>query len=73
MNNWGANHGAICYGHIGAELITLASILRIPVCMHNVSEDRIFRPSAWNAFGTNDLEGADYRACANFGPLYGRK
>jgi len=73
MNNWGANHGAICYGHIGAELITLASILRIPVCMHNVSEDRIFRPSAWNAFGTNDLEGADYRACANFGSLYGRK
>ena len=73
MNSWGANHGAVCYGHIGAELITLASILRIPVCMHNVSEDRIFRPSAWNAFGTTDLEGADYRACANFGPLYGRK
>lgn len=73
MAKWGANHGAFSYGHIGAELITLASILRIPVCMHNVSEDRIFRPSAWNAFGTTDLEGADYRACENFGPLYGKK
>lgn len=73
MNSWGANHGAVCYGHIGADLITLASMLRIPVCMHNVPEERIFRPSAWNAFGTNDLEGADYRACAAFGPLYGRK
>lgn len=73
MNSWGANHGAVCYGHIGAELITLVSMLRIPVCMHNVSEERIFRPSAWNAFGTNDLEGADYRACAAFGPLYGKK
>lgn len=72
MNNWGANHGATSYGHIGAELITLASILRIPVCMHNVSEDRIFRPSTWNAFGM-DKEGSDYRACENFGPLYGRK
>lgn len=70
MANWGANHGAFSYGHIGAELITLASILRIPVCMHNVNEDRIFRPSAWSAFGTSDLEGADYRACENFGPLY---
>lgn len=70
MANWGANHGAFSYGHIGAELITLASILRIPVCMHNVSEDRIFRPSAWAAFGTHDMEGADYRACGNFGPLY---
>lgn len=69
MANWGANHGAFNYGHIGADLITLASMLRIPVCMHNVDEDRIFRPSAWNAFGM-DLEGADYRACANFGPLY---
>ena len=69
MNNWGANHGAICHGHIGADLITLASILRIPVCMHNVSEDKIFRPAAWNAFGM-DKEGADYRACANYGPLY---
>lgn len=69
MNNWGANHGAISYGHIGADLITLASMLRIPVCMHNVEEDRIFRPAAWNAFGM-DKEGADYRACANYGPLY---
>ena len=69
MNNWGANHGAIAYGHIGADLITLASMLRIPVCMHNVPEEKIFRPAAWNAFGM-DKEGADYRACANFGPLY---
>jgi L-fucose/D-arabinose isomerase len=69
MANWGANHGAISYGHIGADLITLASILRIPVCMHNVDEDKIFRPSAWNAFG-EDKEGSDYRACQNFGPLY---
>jgi L-fucose isomerase len=73
MNNWGANHGSISYGHIGDALITLASMLRIPVNMHNVAEERIFRPSAWSAFGTNDLEGADFRACANFGPLYGRK
>jgi L-fucose/D-arabinose isomerase len=70
MANWGANHGAISYGHIGADLITLASMLRIPVCMHNVDEDEIFRPSAWSAFGM-DPEGSDYRACANFGPLYG--
>ena len=69
MANWGANHGAISYGHIGADLITLASILRIPVNMHNVSEDNIFRPSAWSAFGT-DKEGSDYRACATYGPLY---
>ncbi|BBE16377.1 L-fucose isomerase [Aquipluma nitroreducens] len=69
MANWGANHGAISYGHIGADLITLASILRIPVNMHNVSSDQIFRPSAWSAFGT-DKEGADYRACATYGPLY---
>lgn len=69
MNNWGANHGAISYGHIGADLITLASILRIPVCMHNVAEEDIFRPSAWNAFGM-DKEGQDYRACAAYGPLY---
>ncbi len=73
MANWGANHGSLSYGHIGADLITLASMLRIPICMHNVCEKRIFRPSAWSAFGTSDLEGADYRACANFGPLYGRK
>ena len=69
MNNWGANHGAIAYGHIGADLITLASILRIPVCMHNIPDEKIFRPSAWNAFGM-DKEGQDYRACKNFGPLY---
>ncbi len=69
MNNWGANHGAISYGHIGADLITLCSILRIPVCMHNVPEDKIFRPSAWNAFGM-DKEGQDYRACQAYGPMY---
>ncbi len=72
MNNWGANHGAISYGHIGDRLITLASMLRIPVYMHNVAEERIFRPSTWTAFGAQDLQGADFRACANFGPLYGR-
>ena len=72
MANWGANHGALSFGHIGAELISLASMLRIPVCMHNVPEERIFRPSAWNAFGAMDPQGADFRACANFGPLYGR-
>ena len=70
MNNWGANHGAISFGHIGADLITLASMLRIPVYMHNVPAERVFRPSAWAAFGTADSEGADYRACSNFGPLY---
>jgi len=69
MANWGANHGAISYGHIGAELITLASMLRIPVCMHNVDENKIFRPSAWSAFGM-DTEGSDYRACQTYGPLY---
>ena len=69
MNNWGANHGAISYGHIGADLITMCSMLRIPVAMHNVSEDKIFRPASWNAFGM-DKEGADYRACATYGPLY---
>ncbi len=73
MNNWGANHGAISYGHIGGELIALASMLRIPVCMHNVSSERILRPKAWASFGDYDSQGADYRACANFGPLYGRK
>jgi L-fucose/D-arabinose isomerase len=72
MNAWGANHGTISYGHIGAELITLAAMLRIPVYMHNVAEEKVFRPSAWTAFGTADLEGADFRACANFGPLYGK-
>jgi L-fucose isomerase len=69
MANWGANHGAISYGHIGSELITLASMLRIPVCMHNIPEDQLFRPATWSAFGS-DSEGADYRACASFGPLY---
>ena len=69
MNNWGANHGAISYGHIGQDLITLASMLRIPVCMHNVEDNEIFRPAAWNAFGM-DKEGADYRACTTYGPIY---
>lgn len=69
MNAWGANHGAIGYGHVGDEVITLCSMLRIPVCLHNVSSDRIFRPTCWNAFGM-DKEGADYRACAAYGPLY---
>ena len=69
MNNWGANHGAISYGHIGADLITMCSMLRLPVCMHNVPEEKIFRPAAWNAFGM-DKEGADFRACKNYGPLY---
>ncbi len=73
MNNWGANHGAFSYGHIGSELLTLASMLRIPIFMHNVEEDRIFRPSTWSSFGTSDLEGADFRACDAFGPLYGRR
>jgi len=72
MYNWGANHGAISYGHIGADLITLAAILRIPVFMHNVPEEQIFRPSAWTLFGAMDPTGADFRACANFGPLYGQ-
>ena len=70
MNAWGANHGAFSYGHIGADLITLASMLRIPVYMHNVPEEKIFRPSTWSAFGTANLEDADFRACENFGPLY---
>jgi L-fucose isomerase len=69
MNNWGANHGAISGGHIGGDLITLASMLRIPVCMHNVPEEDIYRPAAWAAFGM-DKEGADYRACQTYGPLY---
>ena len=69
MANWGANHSASSYGHIGADLITLASVLRIPVCMHNVPEDKIFRPSSWNAFGM-DKEGSDYMACKNYGALY---
>ena len=71
MANWGANHGVLTYGHVGADLITLASMLRIPVCMHNVEESAIFRPSAWAGHGM-DKEGADYRACSNYGPLYGK-
>jgi len=71
MANWGANHGAVCYGHIGADLLTLCSMLRIPVNMHNVGETDIFRPSTWNAFGTDNPESADYMACRNFGPVYG--
>ncbi|HVM70668.1 MAG TPA: L-fucose isomerase, partial [Anaerolineales bacterium] len=71
MANWGANHGALSYGHIGADLVSLAALLRIPVCMHNLDEAALFRPSAWSAFGTADPTGADYRACAAFGPLYG--
>ncbi len=71
MNNWGANHGAISCGHIGAELLALASILRIPVDMHNIPDERVFRPAVWSRFGALDPQGADYRACATFGPLYG--
>lgn len=70
MANWGANHGVTVYGHVGAELITLASMLRIPVSMHNVSDEKIFRPHSWSAFGTDNLEAADYKACATYGPLY---
>lgn len=71
MNNWGANHCVMSYGHMGDRLLTLASMLRIPVYMHNIDPSRIFRPSAWNAFGTADLESADFRACQTYGPLYG--
>ena len=71
MANLGANHGAISYGHIGRNLITLASLLRIPVYMHNVPEEQIFRPHVWAAHGARDLQGAAFRACANYGPLYG--
>lgn len=72
MDSWGANHGAISYGHIGHELITLASMLRIPVAMHNVEERKIFRPKVWGSFGTTELEGADFRACSTYGPIYGK-
>jgi L-fucose isomerase len=72
MNNWGANHGAISYGHIGADLIALASILRIPVSMHNVPAEKVFRPKYWASFGDAESESADYRACAALGPLYGK-
>ncbi len=71
MANWGANHGALGYGHFGSDMMALCSMLRIPVCMHNVPDEQIFRPSAWSAFGM-DKEGSDYRACKNFGPLYGK-
>ncbi len=70
MANWGANHSSSSYGHVGADLISLASLLRIPVCMHNIPEEQIYRPAVWNAFGMNK-EGADYLACKNYGPLYG--
>ena len=70
MANWGANHGVTVYGHVGAELITLCSMLRIPVNMHNVPDEKIFRPHCWSGFGTEDKESADYRACAEYGPLY---
>ncbi len=70
MNSWGANHCVMSYGHIGADLVTLASMLRIPVYMHNLEDEAVFRPSSWTAHGTADLEGADFRACANYGPLY---
>ena len=69
MANWGANHGAFTYGHVGADLVSLASMLRIPVCMHNVPDEEIFRPSAWAAYGM-EPEGSDYRACNTYGPLY---
>ena len=70
MANWGANHGAFVYGHVGKDLITLASMFRIPVTLHNIADKDIYRPHAWSAFGTKDLEGADYRACANYKQLY---
>lgn len=73
MNSWGSNHGVLNYGHVGDAFITVASMLRIPVSMHNISEERIFRPSAWTSFGTNNFESADFRACANFGPVFGKK
>ena len=72
MDSWGSNHCAASYGHIGQDLITLASMLRIPVNMHNVNDVDIFRPKAWGSFGTLDKEGADFRACKNFGPIYGK-
>jgi L-fucose/D-arabinose isomerase len=73
MNAWGANHCALSYGHIGSDLVTMASILRIPVCMHNLSPETIFRPSYWNAWGTQDTEAADFQACRVLGPLYGAR
>jgi L-fucose isomerase len=73
MDTWGANHGAISYGHVGANLLALAAILRIPVAMHNVPPETVYRPKAWTAFGDAASEGADFRACAALGPLYGRQ
>ena len=70
MANWGANHGAFTYGHVGADVITLASMLRIPVSMHNVPDSKVYRPHCWSAFGTTNLEDSDYRACAAYGPLF---
>lgn len=70
MANWGANHGAFTYGHVGADLITLASMLRVPVSLHNVPDDKLYRPHCWAAFGTKDTEAADFQACAAYGPLY---
>ena len=70
MANWGANHGVTVYGHVGADLITLASMLRIPVAMHNVDEDKIYRPHAWGAFGTDNKQAADFAACKAYGPIY---
>ena len=72
MANWGANHGVTVYGHVGADLITLASMLRIPVAMHNVPADKVYRPHSWAAFGTRDTQAADYAACKHYGPLYGK-
>ena len=70
MANWGSNHGVTVYGHVGADLITLASMLRIPVALHNVPQEKIYRPHAWGAFGTQDTEAADFAACQHYGPLY---
>ena len=70
MSNWGANHGVTVYGHVGADLITLASMLRIPVTMHNVPQEKVYRPHAWASFGTQDTQAADYAACKFYGPLY---
>ena len=72
MANWGANHGVTVYGHVGADLITLASMLRIPVTMHNVQAEKVYRPHSWAAFGTQDTQAADYAACKHYGPLYGK-
>ena len=70
MANWGANHGVTVYGHVGAELVTLASMLRIPVAMHNVPEEKVYRPHSWSAFGTQDTQAADFAACKHYGPLF---